>query len=147
MARRRSPRTGPAAPTEVRLVVDKPWGRELILRQTADYVVKVLSVRKGCRLSLQYHEVKRESMVLGSGDAVLEIHRDGLVFEHSLEKPVEILPGTVHRLVALEDSQILEVSTPELSDVVRLEDDYGRLNLTSENTSHYTGASVAGAVK
>lgn len=131
-----------------RRVIDKPWGCEILLHQTADYVVKVLSVHKGCRLSLQYHEVKRESMVLGSGDALLEIHRDGLVFEHSLDRPVEILPGTVHRLVALDDSQILEVSTPELDDVVRLQDDYGRTDLTSDKTSHYTGPSVsAGAVK
>jgi mannose-6-phosphate isomerase-like protein (cupin superfamily) len=124
-------------------IIEKPWGCEVLQRQTRDYVVKVLCVRKGCRLSLQYHRVKKETMVLVSGDAALEIHRNGRVISHSLGMPVEILPGTVHRLVAAEDSQVLEVSTPELDDVVRLDDDYGRVNLTTAQTSLYTGTSVS----
>ena len=108
-------------------VIEKPWGREIILRQTADYVVKTLCVKAGCRLSLQYHRVKSEAMQLGSGHAILEIHEDGIVTEHNLEQSVEILPGTVHRLVAIDDCEVVEVSTPELDDVVRLEDDYKRV--------------------
>jgi len=108
-------------------VIEKPWGREIILRQTADYVVKTLCVNAGCRLSLQYHRVKSEAMQLGSGRAFLEIHEDGIVTEHDLRQSVEILPGTVHRLVAIDDCEVVEVSTPELDDVVRLEDDYKRI--------------------
>jgi mannose-6-phosphate isomerase-like protein (cupin superfamily) len=108
------------------VVTEKPWGRELLLRRTPTYVVKILCVRAGCRLSLQYHEVKRETLLLGSGSALLEIHRAGEVIQHSLDEAVEVAPGTAHRVVALEDSEIVEVSTTELDDVVRLEDDYGR---------------------
>ena len=107
-------------------VIEKPWGREIILRQTPDYVVKTLCVRAGCRLSLQYHRVKSEAMQLGSGHAVLEIHKNGIVTEYTLEQSVEVQPGTVHRLVAIDDCEVVEVSTPELDDVVRLEDDYRR---------------------
>ena len=108
-------------------VIEKPWGREIILRQTADYVVKTLCVRAGCRLSLQYHRVKSESMQIRSGHATLQIHRNGIVTEHNLEQSVEVEPGTVHRLVALDDCEVIEVSTPELDDIVRLEDDYRRV--------------------
>ena len=108
------------------VVTEKPWGRELLLRRTPTYVVKILCVRAGCRLSLQYHEVKRETLLLGSGRALLEIHLGGQVIQHSLDEAVDIAPGTAHRVVAVEDSEIVEVSTTELDDVVRLEDDYGR---------------------
>ena len=108
------------------VVTEKPWGRELLLRSTDTYVVKVLCVRAGCRLSLQYHTLKRETLLLGSGNALLEIHLGGEVIQHSLDEAVDVAPGTAHRLVALEDSEIVEVSTTELDDVVRLEDDYGR---------------------
>ena len=108
------------------VVTEKPWGSELLLRNTPTYVVKILRVRAGCRLSLQYHEVKRETLLLGSGRALLEIHLGDQVIQHSLDEAVEVAPGTAHRVVALEDSEIVEVSTTELDDVVRLEDDYGR---------------------
>ena len=108
------------------MVIDKPWGCEIVLRLTDDQCVKMLRIKKGCRLSLQYHRVKSEKMKLDGGNAFLEIHRDGIIYEHSLEEPVEILPGTIHRVVAVEESIVLEISTPELDDVVRVADDYGR---------------------
>jgi len=108
------------------VVTEKPWGRELLLWSTDTYVVKILCVRAGCRLSLQYHRAKRETLLLGSGRALLEIHLGDEVIQHSLDEAVDVAPGTAHRLVALEDSEIVEVSTTELDDVVRLEDDYGR---------------------
>jgi mannose-6-phosphate isomerase len=116
--------------TDVATWTPKPWGGELLLRRTDTYVVKVLHLHAGCRTSLQYHRVKRETMHLGSGRAFLELHRDGFVEEDSLAMPVEILPGTVHRLVALEECEVVEVSTTELDDVVRVADDYGRVDVT-----------------
>lgn len=107
-------------------VTDKPWGSEVLLRLTEHYAVKVLRLRAGCRLSLQYHRVKHETLLLGSGQAILETHRHGQVTRHTMERPVEVPPGTVHRVAAIQDSEIVEVSSTELDDVVRLEDDYGR---------------------
>jgi mannose-6-phosphate isomerase-like protein (cupin superfamily) len=109
-------------------VTQKPWGSEVLLRLTEDYAVKVLRLRAGCRLSLQYHRVKRETLLLGSGQAILETHHHGHIARHTMEQPVEVPPGTIHRLVAIEDSEIVEVSGTELDDVVRLEDDYGRVD-------------------
>ena len=110
--------------------VEKPWGHELIWAHTDGYVGKVLFVRAGQALSLQYHEVKDEAWLVQSGSARLEL---GAVGEAALET-VELgpgdayhfAPGTIHRVTALEDTTIVEVSTPHLDDVVRLEDLYGR---------------------
>jgi mannose-6-phosphate isomerase-like protein (cupin superfamily) len=109
--------------------IDKPWGYELIWAESEDYVGKVLFVRAGQALSLQYHEQKDESWLVQSGRASLELGLVGGALETT-----EILagdafryrPGTVHRVTAIEDTTILEVSTPQLDDVVRLEDSYGR---------------------
>jgi mannose-6-phosphate isomerase len=110
--------------------VDKPWGYELIWALTDEYCGKVLFVRAGESLSLQFHREKDESWYVESGRAELQV---GAVGEAVLN--VEVLspgaalrfrPGTVHRVTALEDTTILEVSTPQLADVVRLEDVYGR---------------------
>ncbi len=109
-------------------VTEKPWGSEVLLRLTDAYAVKVLRLRAGCRLSLQYHRIKRETLLLGSGQAILETHHHGHIARHTMELPVEVPPGTVHRVVAVVDSEIVEVSSTELDDVVRLEDDYGRAN-------------------
>jgi len=108
-----------------------PWGGETLLRHTDEYVVKILHLNAGCRTSLQYHRVKRETMIPGSGRAILEIHRNGEVEEHVLVGPQEVLPGTVHRLVASNDAEVVEVSSPELGDVVRVADDYGRADSLS----------------
>jgi mannose-6-phosphate isomerase len=111
--------------------VEKPWGHELIFAHTDHYVGKVLFVRGGQSLSLQYHELKDEAWYVESGRATLEL---GTVGDDGARHTVEVLPGdayhfgpgTLHRVAAIEDTTILEVSTPHLDDVVRLEDRYGR---------------------
>ena len=114
--------------TETRRV-EKPWGYELIWAVTDIYVGKVLFVKAGHSLSLQYHEQKDESWLVQSGRARIEL---GAVGEPMVEEVVgegaafRYRPGTVHRITAVEDTTILEVSTPHLEDVVRLQDAYGR---------------------
>ncbi|HKQ62936.1 MAG TPA: cupin domain-containing protein [Candidatus Polarisedimenticolaceae bacterium] len=112
--------------------VDKPWGYELRFVRTERYAGKLLFIRAGHQLSLQYHERKDEAFLVQQG--VLE-----LVLGHGASQRVErlsagqswhITPGTVHRFRAVEDCLLFEVSTPELEDVVRLEDDYGRQGTT-----------------
>jgi mannose-6-phosphate isomerase len=110
--------------------VDKPWGWELIWAEADAYVGKVLFIRAGHSLSLQFHREKDESWYVQSGRATLEL---GDVGEAVLNTEIigpgacfRYRPGTVHRVTALEDTTILEVSTPHLDDVVRLEDAYGR---------------------
>ena len=108
--------------------VEKPWGHELIWARTDRYVGKILHVRKGHRLSLQYHVRKDETIHLLSGRMTLVLD-DGSGLAEREMRPGEschILPGTRHRMIAIEDCDILEASTPELDDVVRLEDSYGR---------------------
>jgi len=110
--------------------VEKPWGYELIWAVSDVYVGKVLFVRAGHSLSLQFHKLKDESWYVQSGRAELELADAGqavLVSEIvSAGAAFRFRAGTVHRVTALEDTTILEVSTPELDDVVRLEDRYGR---------------------
>ncbi len=109
--------------------VDKPWGWELVWAETDDYVGKLLFVRAGQALSLQYHEVKDESWLVREGRATLELGEVGgelETIEITAGDALHYPPGTVHRVRALEDTLILEVSTPHLDDVVRLEDLYGR---------------------
>jgi mannose-6-phosphate isomerase-like protein (cupin superfamily) len=110
--------------------VDKPWGHELIFAVTDRYAGKLLVVNAGESLSLQFHKVKDEAWYVLEGRAELEL---GAAGEGDLRSEVigpgaafRFVPGTVHRLHAIEDTTILEVSTPELDDVVRLEDRYGR---------------------
>ena len=110
--------------------VDKPWGHELIFAVTDRYAGKLLVVNAGESLSLQFHKVKDEAWYMLEGRAELEL---GAAGEGVLNTEVvaagasfHFPPGTVHRLRAIEDTTILEVSTPELEDVVRLEDRYGR---------------------
>ena len=110
--------------------VEKPWGWELIWAEADEYVGKVLFVRAGQSLSLQFHREKDESWLVESGKATLEL---GDIGDAVLNTEVigagacfRYRPGTVHRVTAIEDTTILEVSTPHLDDVVRLEDAYGR---------------------
>lgn len=109
--------------------VDKPWGHELIWARTDRYVGKVLVIEAGKRLSLQYHEVKDESIFVVSGRLRLHLENDeGVVATQDLG-PGEhrrIATGRQHRFEALERTELMEVSTPELDDVVRVEDDFGR---------------------
>ena len=110
--------------------VEKPWGYELIWAEADRYVGKILFVRAGESLSLQFHRTKDESWLVQSGRAKLELGSAGdAVLSVEVIAPgaaFHFRPGTVHRVTALEDTTILEVSTPELDDVVRLEDRYGR---------------------
>lgn len=114
--------------------VEKPWGWELIWAHADEYAGKVLSVRAGESLSLQFHREKDESWYVQSGRARLELGETG---QEALDEEVitagacfRFRPGTVHRLTAIDDTTILEVSTAQLDDVVRLEDAYGREGTT-----------------
>jgi mannose-6-phosphate isomerase-like protein (cupin superfamily) len=110
--------------------VEKPWGHELVWAETEHYVGKVLFVKAGESLSLQFHRVKDESWYLYAGRAKLELGDAGeaTLKEEVVSAPAffRFPPGTVHRVSAIEDTTIIEVSTPQLDDVVRLEDVYGR---------------------
>ena len=110
--------------------VEKPWGYELIWAKTGDYVGKILHINKGHKLSLQYHQIKEETIFVSAGIM-------NFIFENEKGEMQEILlnageahhipTGRKHRMVAVEDCDIFEVSTPHLEDVVRLEDGYGRM--------------------
>jgi mannose-6-phosphate isomerase len=108
--------------------VEKPWGYELHWAQTDRYVGKLIHVNAGHALSLQYHNIKDETIYLHSGRLLFEIQENGALTKREMRpgERVHITPTTVHRMTAIEDSDIFEVSTPELDDVVRLEDRYGR---------------------
>jgi mannose-6-phosphate isomerase len=110
--------------------VEKPWGHELIWALTDRYCGKVLFVKAGESLSLQLHERKDEAWLIQTGRARLELGSvdQGLLLEEVIVagNAFHYTPGTLHRVTALKDTTILEVSTPELDDVVRLEDAYGR---------------------
>jgi mannose-6-phosphate isomerase len=115
--------------------VEKPWGYELIFAHADAYVGKILFVRAGESLSLQFHRQKDESWLVQSGRAKLELGsagdpvlREAVVADGACFR---FRPGTVHRVTALEDTTIIEVSTTELDDIVRLEDRYGREGTTA----------------
>ena len=110
--------------------VPKPWGHEIWWAQTDKYVGKILHVKKGQSLSYQYHELKDETIYLYSGDMLLQIEEVGKTKEEIMLSPgesVRIKPLTKHRMIAKKDCDLLEVSTPEVEDIVRLEDKYGRV--------------------
>ena len=109
--------------------IEKPWGYELIWADTELYAGKVLHVEAGEALSMQYHRLKTETLYLLTGRIRLEVGPSaGQIqnLEVSAGEGFHLPPGTVHRMVALEASDLLEVSTPHLDDLVRLEDRYGR---------------------
>lgn len=109
--------------------VDKPWGHELIWAHTAAYVGKVLVIEAGKRLSLQKHEIKDESILVSSGRLRLWLEDDDGVVRTEELGPGEsrhVPTGRIHRYEAIERTELIEVSTPELDDVIRLEDDFGR---------------------
>ncbi len=108
--------------------VEKPWGYELHWAKTDRYVGKIIHVKAGHALSLQYHNVKDETILVWSGRLLFEIQEGETLTAREMRPGdrVHITPKTIHRMTAIEDSDIFEVSTPELDDVVRLEDRYGR---------------------
>jgi len=109
--------------------VPKPWGYELIWAQTDRYVGKILHIHKGESLSLQYHEMKEETLYVVEGELTLTIESGGDRREIPLRKgeAFHIPPRLIHRMLAVVDTDVAEVSTTELQDVVRLEDRYGRV--------------------
>jgi mannose-6-phosphate isomerase len=108
--------------------VEKPWGYEIWWAKTERYVGKILHVTAGHALSLQFHNIKDETIYLYSGKLLYEIEVNGVLTKREMipGDTQHVSPKTVHRMTALEDSDVFEVSTPELDDVVRLEDRYGR---------------------
>ena len=111
--------------------IDKPWGHELWWARTDRYVGKLLHINAGESLSLQYHNVKDETIMVQSGTLLFETGAkeapsDLTRREMKTGDIFHITPGTVHRMTGVTDVDLVEVSTPELDDVVRLEDRYGR---------------------
>ncbi len=110
-------------------IIKKPWGEEIWFAQNEHYAGKILKVTKGHRISLQYHEKKQETQYLYKGSVKMIFGDDVENLQERVLKVGEkfdINPPMIHRVHALEDSEIFEVSTPELDDVVKLQDDYGR---------------------
>lgn len=108
--------------------VPKPWGHETIWARTERYVGKVLHIKAGHALSVQYHNKKDETVHLLNGELLYRVQMgDKLVDMHlKAGESFRITPGTIHQMEAVTDCDVLEVSTPELDDVVRLSDRYGR---------------------
>ena len=110
-------------------ITKKPWGEERLFAKTDKYAGKILLVRKGHRLSLQYHKIKDETLYLEDGILKLTIEKgkNNLVSRNVIAgESFRVPPKTMHRMEAVENCRLIEVSTPELDDVVRVEDDYGR---------------------
>jgi mannose-6-phosphate isomerase-like protein (cupin superfamily) len=110
-------------------IVEKPWGREVWIAHTDRYALKLIEIKKDTRSSLQYHVRKHEHIFIDRGTLQLEWENDTGVMETLVLNAGEVVenkPGRKHRATALEDVRLIEVSTPELDDVVRIEDDYGR---------------------
>ena len=128
------PHSMKSAPITTGKIVDKPWGHEVIWAHTDRYVGKILHINKGESLSYQYHRVKDETVRVLSGALDMDVERDGVrqTLRLAPGECLHIVPGMKHRMIAVEDSDILEVSTPELDDVVRLEDRYGRADATAQ---------------
>jgi mannose-6-phosphate isomerase-like protein (cupin superfamily) len=109
--------------------IEKPWGYELVWANTPFYIGKILFLKAGTRSSLQMHVKKDETMFLSKGSVKLELPDNNDEKEIKLKEgdSVRILPGIKHRIYALTDAYIYEVSTPHMDDVIRFQDDYGRI--------------------
>jgi mannose-6-phosphate isomerase-like protein (cupin superfamily) len=108
--------------------VEKPWGYEIIWAETGRYVGKILHIAAGQKLSRQYHNVKEETFLVERGEMDLEVGEGATMrtVRMKTRDAFHCTPKTVHRMIAVTDVDVVEVSTPELDDVVRLEDVYGR---------------------
>ena len=110
-------------------IAEKPWGREIWVAHTDSYALKIIEFKKGNRSSLQYHAKKHEHIYVDAGVLRMEWENDDGEMETLMldsGKVIEVRPGRRHRVTAVEDVRLIEVSTPELDDVVRIEDDYDR---------------------
>ena len=117
--------------------VEKPWGYELIWAKTETYVGKILHIKAGHQLSLQYHQIKEETIFVQSGKMKFIFENENGKLEEVLLSAGEahhIPRGRKHRMIGVEDCNVFEVSTPHLDDVVRLEDSYGRLPVAPGKT-------------
>jgi mannose-6-phosphate isomerase-like protein (cupin superfamily) len=114
--------------------VAKPWGHEIIWALSERYVGKILHINAGHELSVQYHNRKDETIYLLSGEIIYRVQREGddILDDVKLRlgESFRIVPGTIHQMIAVTDCDVLEVSTPEIDDVVRLTDKYGREGTT-----------------
>jgi mannose-6-phosphate isomerase len=112
--------------TQIKL---KPWGREIWFAHTDKYAGKILEVKKGHRYSLQYHETKEETQYVVEGKVKFTFGTDKENLQDKILEAgdkIDVKPYTIHRLEALEDTVVFEVSSPELDDVIKIDDDYGR---------------------
>lgn len=119
---------GPVLPFSPRRV-EKPWGHEIIWAHTDGYLGKILFIRAGEAMSLQFHEVKDETLHLLDGELLLEVGRAPRALQScdlQAGESIHIRPGLLHQITAVTDCRILEASTPEADDVVRIRDRYGR---------------------
>lgn len=109
--------------------VEKPWGYELIWAKTDRYVGKILHIEPGHILSLQYHNKKDETIFVLKGEIILRVQEGGQLVERRMREgeSCHIAPPTVHQMEAVTAADLLEASTPEIDDVVRLKDRYGRV--------------------
>jgi mannose-6-phosphate isomerase len=110
-------------------IVEKPWGREIWVAHTDKYAFKIIEIKAGTRSSLQYHVKKHEHIYVESGTLQMEWENEEGAMDLLTLNPGEVVenkPGRKHRAIAVGDVRLLEVSTPELDDVVRVEDDYHR---------------------
>jgi mannose-6-phosphate isomerase-like protein (cupin superfamily) len=110
-------------------IVEKPWGREVWIAHTDRYALKIIEFKKGSRSSLQYHVKKHEHIYVDAGVLQIEKENDEGKMDILILKAGDVIenkPGCKHRVTALDDVRLIEVSTPELDDVVRVEDDYNR---------------------
>jgi mannose-6-phosphate isomerase-like protein (cupin superfamily) len=113
-------------------IIEKPWGKEELLEINDYYMVKKLTMWKGHRCSLQYHKQKKETIYVLSGQ--LKIYSGPAenkltVKIYGPNDTITLLPGTIHRMEGVEDCVYLEASTPQMEDVVRIQDDYNRTKL------------------
>ena len=115
--------------------VTKPWGYEKIWALSERYAGKILHINSGHELSVQYHNKKDETVYLLSGEIIYRVQRNGDDVLDDVRLKVgesfRIIPGTIHQMIAVTDCDVLEVSTPELDDIVRLSDKYGREGTTA----------------
>lgn len=112
------------------MIIEKPWGKEEVLEINEKYMFKLLTMYKGHRCSLQYHNFKTETIYVKSGKLRIYIGDSADNLNSNIYEPgsvVTLKPGKIHRMEAVEDCQYFEASSPEMDDVVRLEDDYRKI--------------------